>query len=138
MRVRSLLLSGVLLAWAGAAEGQVLRRTSPERLVLGAAAGELAAVGLTVGLASGCASGSEDCGWGALTAGFLASAFTVPAGVRLAGSKRSYGRLLLGSIAGIAVGVVLAEAVHTAGVDGGELYLIVPVTQIIGTVAAGL
>ena len=84
------------------------------------------------------ASGSEDCGWGALTAGFLASAFTVPAGVRLAGSKRSYGRLLLGSIAGIAVGVVLAEAVHTAGVDGGELYLIVPVTQIIGTVAAGL
>jgi len=139
MRVRTLVLWGVLVVWAGVAEGQVLRDRPPVwRLALGGGAGEVAALGMTVGLAAGCTRGSEECGWGALTAGVVASAFTVPAGVKLAGSRRSYGRLLLGSFAGFAVGAILADAVHTTGVDGGELYLIVPVTQIVGTVVAGL
>ncbi len=139
MRLRTLMLSGLLLAWAGTAEGQAVRGTMPAwRLGLGGAAGEVAALGITLGLAAGCSRGSEDCGWGALTAGFVASAFTVPAGVKLAGSRRSYGRLLLGSLAGLGVGWLLADAVHTTGVDGGELYLIVPLTQIMGTVVAGL
>ena len=102
------------------------------RLAVGGTLAALGSAGLTLALAQTCADGPGDdaCEWTALSAGVLASAFAVPGGVQVAGSRRSYGRLLLASVGGMFAGWLVAEGMHGAGVNGEGLLLMVPIVQI--------
>lgn len=111
---------------------------SPWAMALGGVLGEVGAAGLMLGIGASCGDSDDACGWTAVLLWLPTAALAVPAGVKWAGSRRSYGRLLLGSLGGMVVGWGVAEGIHQAGVTGDGLVGVIAVIHIGATVVMGL